>query len=459
MKITANEHPYRVTAVEGSKILANQHPILVEIEGGVVTPEEFEELEKKVDALSTDLTYKGSVEDYAHLPSDAETGDVYTTEDTGVLYVWDGTEWVALNETVSTGGRVLTTDDYNYHSTGDVDDGIALWLLPAGTYLVEDPTALKVYISRTKVSNGGSGQANSNSYQVLKARNSAWTYIILQDANTDSVYLQKDYYSNGTDYGWVALGQDVSFYITGGSGAPTTSTQAKQVGAIYEDTSTGDIYHCVAISGNTYTWEKVGGSDNFRVLTTADYDYPTNNPNGVALWKLPNGVYVKENKDVKVYNNNATSGVTTATRMNTLMEGAQVIIIADDRYTQGYVHIRTFGDDGTYDYTIGAGSASTYSKVGSTTGTLANVENDGKAITGRELGQVILSGAGAPTTSTRASTGCLYEDTTNGKLYICTNVSGSTYTWEEVGGINSISMADWNALFGQTIENVNGVGL
>ena len=457
MKITANEHPYRVTAVEGSKILANQHPILVEIEGGVVTPEE---LEKKVDALSTDLTYKGSVEDYAHLPSDAETGDVYTTEDTGVLYVWDGEEWVALNETVSTAGRVLTTDDYNYPTNNP--DGVALWLLPAGTYLVEDPTALKVYISTSKVSNGGWGQVNSNSYQVLKAKDSAWAYIILQDANTDSVYLQQDNASIGADYGWVRLGQDVSSYITSGSGAPTTSTKGT-VGMIYEDISTGDIYHCTNVSGSTYTWEKVGGSDNFRVLTTADYDYPTNNPDGVALWKLPNGVYVKENKDVKVYNNNATSGVTTATRMNTLMEGAQVIIIADDRYTQGYVHIRTFGDEGTYDTTLGVGSASTYSKVGSTTGNFANVENDGKAISGRDLAyklnEYIRSGAGAPTTATPGEKGIIYEDTTNGKLYICTNVSGSTYTWEEVGGINSISMADWNALFGQNIENVNGVGL
>ena len=45
----------------------------------------------------------------------------------------------------------------------------------------------------------------------------------------------------------------------------------------------------------------------------------------------------------------------------------------------------------------------------------------------------ILSGAGAPTTSTAGTVGMLYEDTTNGKLYQCTAVSGSTYTWTEVG--------------------------
>ena len=101
MTITANDHPYRVTAVEGSAKYANNHPIKVEIEGGVVTPDEFDELEKKVDALSTDLSYKGGVEDYDHLPSNPAQGDVYTTEDTGVLWVWDGTQWVALNDTGS----------------------------------------------------------------------------------------------------------------------------------------------------------------------------------------------------------------------------------------------------------------------------------------------------------------------------------------------------------------------
>lgn len=45
----------------------------------------------------------------------------------------------------------------------------------------------------------------------------------------------------------------------------------------------------------------------------------------------------------------------------------------------------------------------------------------------------VLSGAGAPTTSTIGTVGQLYEDTTNGKLYQCTSVSGGTYTWEEVG--------------------------
>lgn len=61
--------------------------------------DEVSTLQSEVQALATDFSYKGSVADYAHLPSDAAVGDVYTTLDTGLIYVWDGTQWVALNET------------------------------------------------------------------------------------------------------------------------------------------------------------------------------------------------------------------------------------------------------------------------------------------------------------------------------------------------------------------------
>lgn len=51
----------------------------------------------------------------------------------------------------------------------------------------------------------------------------------------------------------------------------------------------------------------------------------------------------------------------------------------------------------------------------------------------------VVQNAGAPTTSTVGAVGMLLEDTTNGKLYICTAIvpgtdpDPDTYTWEEVG--------------------------
>lgn len=142
--------------------------------------DEIETLQEQIQALATDFSYKGSVEDYAHLPSDAATGDVYTTTDTGVIYVWDGNAWVALNEypSVFTGtdgisageeglvpapattdiGKYLNADgtwkevagiteltsaDYDYPSGSA--DGVALWELDEGLYSAND--GVKVYLS------------------------------------------------------------------------------------------------------------------------------------------------------------------------------------------------------------------------------------------------------------------------------------------------------------------------
>lgn len=40
-----------------------------------------------------------------------------------------------------------------------------------------------------------------------------------------------------------------------------------------------------------------------------------------------------------------------------------------------------------------------------------------------------MTGKGAPTTSTEGAVGCLYMDSSNGKMYKCTNTENGTYTW------------------------------
>ena len=58
--------------------------------------------------------------------------------------------------------------------------------------------------------------------------------------------------------------------------------------------------------------------------------------------------------------------------------------------------------------------------------------NQGKAL--KDLvDSLVISGSGAPTTATVGTIGKIYEDSTNGKLYICTGAT-SPYTWAEVGG-------------------------
>lgn len=59
---------------------------------------------------------------------------------------------------------------------------------------------------------------------------------------------------------------------------------------------------------------------------------------------------------------------------------------------------------------------------------------------------VITYGNGAPSSSTTGTIGMLYEDKTNGKLYICTSRGGGTFTWAEVGAATFTS-AEWANLW------------
>ena len=53
-------------------------------------------------------------------------------------------------------------------------------------------------------------------------------------------------------------------------------------------------------------------------------------------------------------------------------------------------------------------------------------------LTSSDIDGLLKKGSGAPTTSTTGEKGQLYEDTTNGKVYVCTNRSGNTTTWKEL---------------------------
>ena len=60
-----------------------------------------------------------------------------------------------------------------------------------------------------------------------------------------------------------------------GEGAPTTSTEAA-VGFFYMDTLSGDVYKCVAVNGNAYTWEPFNQSSggNIDQLEPVEDDIP-----------------------------------------------------------------------------------------------------------------------------------------------------------------------------------------
>lgn len=243
-----------------------------------------------------------------------------------------------------------------------------------------------------------------------------------------------------------------------GSGAPTAQTPAFYTGQTYVDTDTNDVYVCKEIddttSPTTYTWGAAGSSytageaiditndvisatntGKAKVLTTDDYNYPTTGTKKrVALWLLDDGIYYVPSEIQ-----------TSASTMYAGPDAGLVLVSHDHRTSNGLVRIDTFDtnnaqyvyldhEDGSpynsSQYVLLSGTVQ--NNLISTSGTMPLAANQGRVLKGL-IDSIAIRGAGAPTTSTVGTVGKLYEDTTNGKLYICTAVSGSTYTWEEVG--------------------------
>lgn len=93
---------------------------------------------------SNTWTYIGTTKQYtAFVGTDGETAGAAglvpapATTDAGKFLKSDGT-W----DTAGGGGAVktLTSADYNYHSSGSTDDGVALWLLDEGQYILDANT-------------------------------------------------------------------------------------------------------------------------------------------------------------------------------------------------------------------------------------------------------------------------------------------------------------------------------
>ena len=347
----ANDHPYKLVVGEGDGIYANDHPYLVEIDGGVVTPEEFEELETKVDALATDLSYKGGVPTYDDLPADPEQGDVYTVEDTGVLYVWDGDEWVALNETKES-IKTLTTDDYNYHSSGSTDDGVKLFDIPGGIYKVDGAgSQFGVYMSTSTRNTFADGSlfiisdanVTYNNKRIVFLFYSGATesvYYYLMNANGSGSAISRKVLDNAslintltfTSAGMALdarqgkvlndrigdlstltttaktsavaaineLDSDKEGKTITGSAAPTISTVADNVGQKYYDSTNDKWYVCKAIEeesggGFSYIWEEQGGGPNV-VQTTGTSTTDVMSQVATTRMIYPNGYEQNQDK-------------------------------------------------------------------------------------------------------------------------------------------------------------------
>lgn len=72
----------------------------------------------------------------------------------------------------------------------------------------------------------------------------------------------------------------------------------------------------------------ISADDWIVTLTSDDYDYPDNNPDGIALWKLPTGMYIAPT-DIKTYYDSSSSGTSGSPRVtfiNSDLVGSDCVI-------------------------------------------------------------------------------------------------------------------------------------
>ena len=112
---------------------------------------------------------------------------------------------------------------------------------------------------------------------------------VLTDETHDD---ESSYYRWSTEtQTWTFIGATGPYYTKGQTDALLNEKQ--------DNLTAGDN---ITIENNV-----ISADDWIATLTSDDYDYPDNNPDGVAVWSLPTGMYRAPN-GVNVYNDSATSG-------------------------------------------------------------------------------------------------------------------------------------------------------
>lgn len=172
---------------------------------------------------------------------------------------------------------------------------------------------------------------------------------------------------------------------------------------------------------------------------TKDYDWNSQtqtqtNPDCFALWRYSLDTHPK------TITNSFTNVQIQEYKGGPLVNGAKSpVYLRSMRVGSNPINMFKVDSDGAYRITTGSGGNLLAYE------TLATID----AIDNR-----ILTNAGAPTTSTVGTVGQILEDTTNGKLYICTDAT-NPYVWEEVGSGGGTS--DYEDL--DNLPKVNNVTL
>lgn len=258
----------------------------------------------------------------------------------------------------------------------------------------------------------------------------------------------------------IAEGGGGATYTAGDGIDITNDTISVDTNTIQEKLTAGDG---ISIADDIIKATNTGKA---RVLTTADYDYPDANPTGIALWRLPAGLYSLL-PEVQGY---------TSIYFNTPQDANKGLwLLADAYYGADAVksmyifngldelqYYRTKISDGMRQLGQTFVVQIQNNLTTSSSGYVLDARQ-GKVLNDKIEGRIIQN-AGTPTTSTVGTVGQLLEDTTNGKVYICTDTTGGSYTWTEVGaggsGVTELSQSDYNWNYDTlTTTSPNAIGV
>lgn len=420
----ANSDPIKVTHTKGAmsdgQKYTNTLPWKVELTNDdLAYQEDIQNLQRQINALEADLTWRDPVETYEDLPASGnDDGDVRLVTSTGVLYVWAGSEWVALNESQDP-IKELTAADKNYPIGNPT--GIAWWLLPAGTYHITDNTPF--YYEK--------GSAGAVKYftvlgEIDGSRICFEDGSAMRDYNVrSSVHIGWYKRYNADPEIWQVPKTTIVDNLTSTS---TTSALSANQGKVLKDLADGNVGKA-------------------KVLTTADYNWnnitsTTEDPNSIALWLLPPGVYQTSRMNVQATKSEGIGTGSSDLWVVTKADNTAVslrIPIADPRYNQLTLYIcnATTGQKGDGSNT---GIMRTSDIVDGLTSTAADKvlsAKQGKVLNDKIDG-LIIAHTGAPTSSTSGTKGIIWEDTTNGKLYFYQGFDTSGHIWVEVADANKI---------------------
>lgn len=271
-------------------------------------------IDERIAALSTDISLKGGVATETDLPSGAAVGDAYITEDTGVMYVWVGDDWVALggtgiNVVQSTG--TSTTDVMSQNATTGMVykdtstlKGVQVDGQIRGSFFIQGAVAIG-----GRADDGGIAIGYNNNGYGANAKQSG-SIAIGQNAvaggsvSTNAVAIGGN--AQATAGGAVALGRFANATTQGqmdiGVSNATWAASEGYLGTQYRLLSgvhdpVND--HDAATKG--YVDAHAGGGGGATPLTSADYNYHISGTEDdtVALWKMPAGIYESYSTGVK----------------------------------------------------------------------------------------------------------------------------------------------------------------